>query len=112
MELTDPFLQSVSFPCVLFETQKKMGDYVAEDMRYGDLSESLLKSYFHLNDVSTRVDPWTLTRVSPFNQPHSRFHGSRQQGTSVSREACIAILFDEFRALPAFRLLFIALIRC
>lgn len=102
VELTDPSLQSVSFPCVLFETQKKMEDYVAEDMRYGDLSESLLKSYFHLNDVSTRVDPWTLTRVSPFNQPHSRFHGSRQQGASVSREACIAILFDEFRALSSF----------
>lgn len=28
MELTDPSLQSVSFPCVLFETQKKMEDYV------------------------------------------------------------------------------------
>lgn len=102
VELTDPSTQSVSFPCMLFETQKKMDDYAAEDMRYGDLSESLLKSYFHLNDVSTRVDPWTLTRVTPFNQPHSRFHGSRQPGASVSREACIAFLFDEFRALSRF----------
>lgn len=79
-----------------------MDDYNAMDMRYGDLSESLLKSCFHLNDVSTRVDPWTLSRISPFNQPHSRFHGSRQQGASLSREACIAILFDEFRALATF----------
>ena len=102
VELTGPSTQSVSFPCMLFETQKKMDDYAAEDMRYGDLSESLLKSYFHLNDVSTRVDPWTLTRVTPFNQPHSRFHGSRQPGASVSREACIALLFDEFRALSRF----------
>ena len=28
MELTDSPLQSVSFPCVLFETQKKVEDYV------------------------------------------------------------------------------------
>lgn len=37
VELTDPSTQSVSFPCMLFETQKKMDDYAAEDMRYGDL---------------------------------------------------------------------------
>lgn len=57
-------MSALTFPCTLFKTQKQMDDNHAEDMRCGDLSESQLKTLYHLVDVSSRVNPWTLTKVS------------------------------------------------
>ena len=76
-----------------------MDDYSADDMRCGDLTESQLKNEFHLLDVSTRVDPYTLMEITPFRQPHSRFYGSRGAGEKHSPAECAAILFDEMRHL-------------
>jgi len=76
-----------------------MDDYRASDMRCGDLSESQLKEHFHLVDVSTRANPYTLTKITPFSQPQSMFHGSRGEGENITRQQCAAILFDEFRDL-------------
>ncbi|MBS1203366.1 MAG: Protein of uncharacterized function [Proteobacteria bacterium] len=87
------------FPCTIFKTRKWMDDYHASDMRCGDLSESQLKEHFHLVDVSTRVNPYTLTKITPFNQPQSMFHGSHGEGEKITRQQCAAILFDEFRDL-------------
>ncbi|MGD8106455.1 DUF3289 family protein [Pantoea sp. FN0302] len=92
-------MSALPFPCRIFETQKRMDDYSAEDMRYGDLTESQLKNDFHLHDVSTRIDPYTLTEITPLRQPHSRFYGSRGAGEKHSVAECAAILFDEMRHL-------------
>ncbi|GAB3405503.1 DUF3289 family protein [Erwinia aphidicola] len=92
-------MSALTFPCTLFKTQKQMDDNHAEDMRCGDLSESQLKTLYHLVDVSSRVNPWTLTKVSAFTQPQSMFQGSRPEGEKVTRQQCAAILFDEFRQL-------------
>ncbi|MGD8203847.1 YPO3983 family protein [Pantoea sp. FN0305] len=92
-------MSALPFPCRIFETQKRMDDYSAEDMRYGDLTESQLKNDFHLHDVSTRIDPYTLTEITPLRQPHSRFYGSRGAGAKHSVAECAAILFDEMRHL-------------
>ncbi|HDJ1440406.1 TPA: DUF3289 family protein [Serratia rubidaea] len=92
-------MTALQFPCTIFKTKNIMDDYGADDMRCGDLSASQLKTYFHLVDVSTRVNPYTLTPITPFNQPHSRFYGMRGQGTTLTRQECARILFDEFRQL-------------
>ena len=37
---------AIALPCRLFETMNRMDEYSADDMRYGDLSESHLKNDF------------------------------------------------------------------
>ena len=92
-------MAGLQFPCILFKTRKWMDDYSASDMRCGDLTEAQLKSHYGLVDVSTRVNPYTLTKITPFNQPQSMFYGSRGEGEKITRQQCAAILFDEFRQL-------------
>ncbi|WP_341844370.1 DUF3289 family protein [Kosakonia oryziphila] len=92
-------MAALQFPCTIFTTQNRMDDYSAKDMRCGDLSESQLKSQYRLVDVSTRANPYTLTKITPFNQPQSMFYGSRGEGEKITRQQCTAILFDEFRDL-------------
>jgi len=46
-----------------------MNDYSADDMRFGDLSAAQLKIQFGLVNVSARVNPYTLAKITPFNQP-------------------------------------------
>ncbi len=92
-------MPALQFPRTIFKTQKKMDDYTASDMHCGDLSEIDLKARFHLVDVSTRVNPYTLTAISPFSQPHSMFHGSRGEGEKLTQRQCADILFDELRHL-------------
>lgn len=92
-------MSALRFPRTIFETQKRMDDYGACDMRCGDLSEEQLKAQFHLLDVSARINPYTLAKITPFNQPQSRFYGARDEGAKLTRQACAAILFDEFRHL-------------
>ncbi|MGV3345158.1 YPO3983 family protein [Enterobacteriaceae bacterium LUAb1] len=95
-------MSALHFPCTVFKTQNRMDDDGADDMRCGDLTASQLKSEFHLVEVSTRVDPWTLTKITPFNRPRSMFYGMRGPGEKVTRQACASILFDEFRDLSRF----------
>ncbi len=94
-------MQALQFPCTIFKTQKEMDDDKATDMRCGDLSESQLKAQFHLVDVSTRADPYTLTKITPFSQPQSMFHGYSGEGEKITRQQCTDILFDEFRDLSS-----------
>lgn len=76
-----------------------MDDYSASDMRCGDLTEAQLKSHYGLVVVSTRANPYTLTKITPFNQPQSMFYGSHGEGEKITRQQCTGMLFDEFRQL-------------
>jgi hypothetical protein len=66
-----------------------MDDNNAEDMRCGDLSESQLKRHYHLVDVSARVNPYTLSKISAFTQPQSMFQGTRQSPASSAPLFCL-----------------------
>ncbi|WP_332108020.1 DUF3289 family protein [Serratia rubidaea] len=44
-------------------------------MRYGDLSGDRLQREFRLKNISNIVDPYTLTRLTAFDNPQSRFAG-------------------------------------
>ncbi|AXF76662.1 DUF3289 family protein [Erwinia tracheiphila] len=92
-------MTALQLPCIIFKTQKWMDDYGASDMRGGDLTKAQLKSQYRLVDVSTRANPYTLTKITPFTQPQSMFYGSRGEGEKITRQQCAAILFDEFRNL-------------
>ncbi|ABS49732.1 MULTISPECIES: YPO3983 family protein [Yersinia pseudotuberculosis complex] len=100
-EATKPALQALKFPCTVFRTQRRMNDYAADDMRCGDLSETQLKTNFKLGDVSTKANPYTLTKIAPFNQRN----GMDEKIEKVTRQECAKILFEEFRTLsPSFSL--------
>ena len=94
-------MTALQWPCTLFKTQKRMDDYNAPDMQYGDLSQEQLKKNFLLTTVSERIDPFTLKKITAFNRPQSMFAGSRSEadGETISRSECARILFDEFRSL-------------
>ncbi|WP_261641890.1 DUF3289 family protein [Erwinia mallotivora] len=92
-------MTALTFPCTIFRSKRWMNDYGANDMRCGDLTENQLKTHYHLLDISTRANPYTLTKITPFTQPHSPFYGSRGEGEKISRQLCASILFDEFRHL-------------
>ncbi|CAH6206079.1 YPO3983 family protein [Pantoea agglomerans] len=92
-------MTALQFPCTIFQTQNRMDDNSAKDMCCGDLSESQLKKHFHLLDVSTRANPYHLTKITPFTQPQSMFYGFRGEGENITRQQCANILFDEFRDL-------------
>lgn len=90
-------MSALSFPCTIFTTKKRMDDFGAKDMHCGDLSAEQLKKDFGLSIVSDRVDPWTLERKK--HQQVSTYPASSSWKTeSVSKQECINILFDEFRA--------------
>ncbi len=86
------------FPCVVYETQKKMDDYQAPDMRYGDLSAHRLMTYYGLTDVSTLVDPYTLQQL-PRNNFHVPLYQPLPKRVMLSREECIRRMFNEMRSL-------------
>lgn len=92
-------MPALQFPCTIFKTLKRMDDYSASDMRCGDLTEVQLKTHYGLVDVSTRANPYTLTKIIPFTQPQSMFYGSRGESEKITRQQCAAILFDELRNL-------------
>lgn len=66
-------MTALMFPCTVFETQKRMDDYGAEDMRSGDLTAGQLKTQFRLTDISTKVEPYTLRRLAAFGGRSSMF---------------------------------------
>lgn len=91
-------MTALQFPYTIFKTQKWMDDYGASDMRHGDLTESQLKKYYHLDYISDHVNPWTLTRIPAVQSSKSMFCCNPYvQGEKITRQQCIAILFDEFR---------------
>lgn len=99
-------MTALQFPCTIFKTQKWMDDYGARDMRYDDLTEAQLRKHYHLENVSTRVNPYTLTKVIPFSQSQLMPYGYRGDTTKMTPQQCVRILFDEFRHLSRMFALF------
>ncbi|MEJ5176641.1 DUF3289 family protein [Erwinia sp. MYb416] len=85
---------AISLPCRLFETMNRMDEYSAEDMRYGDVSESRLKSDFNLRLVSALVDPYSGEKMTA-----SRYDLNHWAPRPLSVKERTDILFDEFRDL-------------
>jgi len=57
------------FPLPIFTTQRRFNDFSTDDMRYGDIPEDRLRREFGLNKISNVVDPYTLTRLTAFDNP-------------------------------------------
>ncbi|MFC0141856.1 DUF3289 family protein [Erwinia mallotivora] len=88
------------FPQTIFTTQRRFNDYGTSDMRHGDLSEAGLKSEFGLTTISNVVDPYSLTRLTAFNNPQVRFsgaYGGVHRGGKVSIQECARLLFKEMQ---------------
>ncbi|MFS2222827.1 DUF3289 family protein [Pantoea sp. B65] len=49
---------ALQFPFTLYQTKKPFEDYHADDMRYGDLSEIILKASYKLNPIVEGGAPW------------------------------------------------------
>lgn len=92
-------MSALQFPCKIFETQKKMDDKNAKDMKSGDLSEIDLKAKFHLTDISISVNPYTLTEIPSYEHPMVQFFRPKKEVKKLTNWECARILFDEFRYL-------------
>lgn len=66
-------MTALTFPCTIFQTQNRMHDYRAKDMRCGDLSEAQLKKHYCPFDLSTRVNPYLFEKIISLIQPYSIF---------------------------------------
>ncbi|MCK1969841.1 DUF3289 family protein [Franconibacter sp. IITDAS19] len=89
-----------TFPLTIYQTRRGFNDVGADDMRYGDISQEQLIKRFRLTAVSNVVDPYTLTRLTPFNTPQSRFVGvyGNRNGGQLSIHECARLLFEELQA--------------
>lgn len=78
-----------------------MNDYSAADMHCGDLFAAELQQHFHLSDVSTKIDPYTLEKISVHIHLDELFFTSRsrEKGNKIDEWDAFKILFDEFRDL-------------
>lgn len=88
------------FPQTIFTTQHRFDDYSANDMRYGDMSEDRLKKEFGLTNISNVVDPFTLTKLTPFDNPQNRFAnvwGDTHRGMKLDAHECAGMLFEEMQ---------------
>ncbi|WP_369788711.1 PAAR domain-containing protein [Rouxiella sp. WC2420] len=90
--------QPLPLPARIYETQRQMDDYDADDMRYGDLTEEQLKKDFGLINISPHVDPFEGVKFIPYGSHPSPYPiASAKQ--SISLETSAEMLFDEFRSL-------------
>ncbi|MCW0319659.1 DUF3289 family protein [Pantoea dispersa] len=93
-------MSNAVFPATVFTTQRRFNDYSSDDMRYGDIPEERLKREFGLVNISNVVDPYTLTRLTAFDTPQSRFAGAYNgihRGGKLSVEQCAQLLFEEMQ---------------
>ncbi|MFZ4835280.1 YPO3983 family protein [Rouxiella sp. Mn2063] len=88
-----------NFPLTVFTTSNLFEDYSAPDMKYGDLSECQLKNQYGLFDISDTVNPFEMTRRTPFDSPRSMFANvyGETVGKKLSVRECSNLLFDEMR---------------
>ena len=89
-----------TFPINIYSTRRTFGDCGADDMQYGDISAERLQNEFNLTHISNVVDPFTLTRLTPFHNPQSRFAGlhGNQPIEKLTAEECASLLFAELQA--------------
>lgn len=84
-------MQALRLPFTLFQTQNRMDDYGADDMKCGDLSERQIRKNFRLEKVSGMYDPWQAERT---DFPISNYAVIRHK---MSHHEVAARLFNEFR---------------
>ncbi|ABS49131.1 MULTISPECIES: DUF3289 family protein [Yersinia pseudotuberculosis complex] len=97
-ETTKSTVQALYFPCTVFKTQKRMDDYGADDMRCGDLSATQLKTDFNLHNISSKVNPYTLTLFQQLKpMPYGYSYDKNPESKKITRQECVRILFNEFR---------------
>jgi len=100
-----PRPEPLPLPARIYQTTRKMDDYRAKDMRYGDLDTLALRNQFYIDvdNVSAKVNPRTLklqptantaTQYSPY-----AMQDLEQQMPSVSKDEATRLMFDEFREL-------------
>ncbi|MDC6119143.1 DUF3289 family protein [Serratia rubidaea] len=92
-------MSMAKFPQQIYATRNNFNDYGADDMRHGDISEMRLKREFHLTTISNVVNPYTLTRLTAFNNPQNRFFGvyGKSNTGQISVQQCAKLLFDEMQ---------------
>ncbi|BFO10121.1 DUF3289 family protein [Serratia rubidaea] len=92
-------MSMAKFPQQIYATRNNFNDYGADDMRHGDISETRLKREFHLTTISNVVNPYTLTRLTAFNNPQNRFFGvyGKSSTGKISVQQCAKLLFDEMQ---------------
>ncbi|AJK11093.1 DUF3289 family protein [Yersinia pestis] len=98
LETTKSTVQALYFPCTVFKTQKRMDDYGADDMRCGDLSATQLNTDFNLHNISSKVNPYTLTLFQQLKpMPYGYAYDKNPESKKITRQECVRILFNEFR---------------
>ncbi|MFI8416154.1 PAAR domain-containing protein [Serratia sp. NPDC078593] len=93
-------------PALIYQTKNRMDDYQAKDMHHGDLDILTLRNRFRIDvdNVSTKVNPYTLTAKAPLNpypflSPYERAMLPDEPVRRVSKEESAGLMFDEFREL-------------
>ncbi|MBT0728299.1 DUF3289 family protein [Rosenbergiella australiborealis] len=93
-------MSNALFPLTIFTTKRRFNDFSTDDMRYGDIPEDRLRKEFGLNNISNVVEPYTLTRLTAFDNPQSRFagtYGGIHRGDKLSVQQCAQLLFEEMQ---------------
>ena len=97
--------EPMPIPALIYQTQNRMDDYQAKDMHHGDMDVLALRNGVHIDvdNVSARVNPWTLKRkpepaTGTLYSPYA-MQDLEQQMPSVSRDESARMMFDEFREL-------------
>ncbi|MEM6161381.1 PAAR domain-containing protein [Erwinia sp. P6884] len=104
-EAKEKGLEPMPIPALIYQTQNQMDDYQARDMHHGDIDVLALRNAVHIDvdNVSARVNPWTLKRkpepaTGTLYSPYA-MQDLEQQMPPVSRDESACMMFDEFREL-------------
>ncbi|WP_312074538.1 PAAR domain-containing protein [Atlantibacter sp.] len=104
-EAKEKGLEPMPIPVLIYQTKNQMDDYQAKDMHHGDMDVLALRNNVHIDvdNVSARVNPWTL-KLKPEPNPATLYspyamQDLEQKMPSVSRDESARIMFDEFREL-------------
>ncbi|XES82835.1 DUF3289 family protein [Franconibacter pulveris] len=81
-------MRGIDQPLIIFNSRKPFNDRCADDMKYGDLTEKMLKARFGLFQVSERVDCYTFQKMT------IPAYGNMPK---LSKEQAAAILFERLR---------------
>ncbi|NIE52427.1 DUF3289 family protein [Pantoea sp. Ap-870] len=83
-------MEDITKSILLFSSQKKENDFRADDMLCGDLTTEICINKYGLNNVSAKLNPYTLEPTSVFNRK------------KLNKYEAAKILFSEFRELARF----------
>lgn len=91
-------MTALTLPCTIFKTRHCMNDYTARDMRCGDLTAYQLQHQYHMDRVSTKVDPYHLKKIRPFTPSQYQLSRIIKGEENITLQQCAKIMFDEFRS--------------